>query len=473
MRSRSGTVRRIQAHHPLREATHLAERRPRWPLNLHETAQGARRRRQGHPRRRRELGDDREALRLDLARVDRGEPARLPRHALHDARPGAVRQRRHPLRRDDPAVVRGRDAVPEAARRQGDHPRDQGRHRRQGPRRRARREGDRGPRRPARAARGVPRARRPLRQVARRDHDRRGNPDRLLHRGERARARPLRRALPGAGARPDRRARGADGRATTTSRRATAPRSGRCTRPSTSSTTSGSTWRGCCSSRTWSSPARARPTQASADEVADWTLRCFHETVPAAVPGIVFLSGGQSDEQASENLNAINSRGPQPWTLSFSYGRALQAPALKAWGGDAAQRRGGPVLPRAARALQQRRRRRAATRPRWRSSPGRLGDYSLIRSSSRMVTVSPASFPIALRMFGLHGQLVRPVAHRHEGAAERPAVDRAAHLDQAAGTEELHRGGPDHVGPAALARALLQGGGELLIHRELLLRVAL
>ena len=53
------------------------------------------------------------------------------------------------------------------------------------------------------------------------------------------------------------------------------------------------------------------------------------------MPGIVFLSGGQSDEQASENLNAINSLGPQPWVLSFSYGRALQAPALKAWSGSA------------------------------------------------------------------------------------------------------------------------------------------
>ena len=81
-------------------------------------------------------------------------------------------------------------------------------------------------------------------------------------------------------------------------------------------------------------------TQASAEEVAEWTIRCFRETVPAAVPGIVFLSGGQSDEQASENLNAINSLsgpngGPQPWALSFSYGRALQAPALKAWAGSA------------------------------------------------------------------------------------------------------------------------------------------
>ena len=77
------------------------------------------------------------------------------------------------------------------------------------------------------------------------------------------------------------------------------------------------------------------PTQASAQEVAEWTIRCFREHVPAAVPGIVFLSGGQSDEQASENLNAINQLGPQPWVLSFSYGRALQAPALKAWGGSA------------------------------------------------------------------------------------------------------------------------------------------
>ena len=74
--------------------------------------------------------------------------------------------------------------------------------------------------------------------------------------------------------------------------------------------------------------------RAGVQEVAEATLECFYKHVPAAVPGIVFLSGGQSDEQASENLNAINSLGPQPWTLSFSYGRALQAPALKAWGGE-------------------------------------------------------------------------------------------------------------------------------------------
>jgi fructose-bisphosphate aldolase, class I len=76
--------------------------------------------------------------------------------------------------------------------------------------------------------------------------------------------------------------------------------------------------------------------QASHDEVAEMTLRCFRRHVPAAVPGIVFLSGGQTDEDATANLNAINAAGPHPWQLSFSYGRALQAPALKAWSGEPA-----------------------------------------------------------------------------------------------------------------------------------------
>jgi fructose-bisphosphate aldolase, class I len=73
--------------------------------------------------------------------------------------------------------------------------------------------------------------------------------------------------------------------------------------------------------------------QAGADEVAEQTLRCFSRHVPAAVPGIVFLSGGQSDEDATAHLNAMNALGAHPWQLSFSYGRALQAPALKAWSG--------------------------------------------------------------------------------------------------------------------------------------------
>ena len=84
------------------------------------------------------------------------------------------------------------------------------------------------------------------------------------------------------------------------------------------------------------------PEQAGVEEVAARTLRCLRRTVPAAVPGMVFLSGGQSDEAATLHLNAMNklagraSAEPAPWRLSFSYGRALQAAPLKAWGGKAA-----------------------------------------------------------------------------------------------------------------------------------------
>jgi fructose-bisphosphate aldolase class I len=76
--------------------------------------------------------------------------------------------------------------------------------------------------------------------------------------------------------------------------------------------------------------------RAGLDEVADATLEVLYKHVPAAVPGIVFLSGGQSDEDATAHLNAMNARGPHPWELSFSYGRALQAAALKAWRGEEA-----------------------------------------------------------------------------------------------------------------------------------------
>jgi fructose-bisphosphate aldolase, class I len=74
--------------------------------------------------------------------------------------------------------------------------------------------------------------------------------------------------------------------------------------------------------------------QASVQEVAETTLRCLRRYVPAAVPGIVFLSGGQSAEDATDHLNAMNAMGPQPWQVSFSYGRALQAPVLAAWQGQ-------------------------------------------------------------------------------------------------------------------------------------------
>jgi fructose-bisphosphate aldolase class I len=76
------------------------------------------------------------------------------------------------------------------------------------------------------------------------------------------------------------------------------------------------------------------PERADVGTVAEMTIKCLKNTCPAAVPGVVFLSGGMSDEDATARLNAMNQRGPHPWELSFSYGRALQAPALKAWGGD-------------------------------------------------------------------------------------------------------------------------------------------
>ena len=73
--------------------------------------------------------------------------------------------------------------------------------------------------------------------------------------------------------------------------------------------------------------------QASRQEVAERTVKILKRCVPPAVPGIAFLSGGQSDEDATAHLSLMNQLGPLPWKLSFSYGRALQAAPLKAWGG--------------------------------------------------------------------------------------------------------------------------------------------
>jgi fructose-bisphosphate aldolase, class I len=78
------------------------------------------------------------------------------------------------------------------------------------------------------------------------------------------------------------------------------------------------------------------PRQAGVDEVAERTIQCLKRTVPAAVPGIAFLSGGQSAVSATEHLNAMNKLGPHPWQVTFSYARALQDPAIKAWKGEAA-----------------------------------------------------------------------------------------------------------------------------------------
>jgi fructose-bisphosphate aldolase class I len=81
-------------------------------------------------------------------------------------------------------------------------------------------------------------------------------------------------------------------------------------------------------------PGKGCPEQASVEEVAEATLRCLRSAVPAILPGIVFLSGGQSDADATAHLNAMNQIGGNPWPLSFSYGRAMQSAALKLWSKD-------------------------------------------------------------------------------------------------------------------------------------------
>ena len=82
-------------------------------------------------------------------------------------------------------------------------------------------------------------------------------------------------------------------------------------------------------------PGNQHSAQATVDEVGRRTVRGLRQTVPAAVPGIAFLSGGQSPQLATRHLQAINAQGPQPWQLTFSYGRALQDEALSAWKGEA------------------------------------------------------------------------------------------------------------------------------------------
>lgn len=78
------------------------------------------------------------------------------------------------------------------------------------------------------------------------------------------------------------------------------------------------------------------PDQVGPEQIAEATVRCLASTAPAEMPGVVFLSGGMSDEDATIRLNEMNKQSGHPWELSFSYGRALQQPSLKVWGGDTA-----------------------------------------------------------------------------------------------------------------------------------------
>ena len=305
----------------------------------------ARRRGQGDPRRGREHRDDQEALRLDRRRVDRGQPPRLPRPAVHDRGRRGVHQRRDPVRRDDPAERRRRHAVPEAARRR------------------------RGSSRVSRSTRARSRSRSPTARRSPRASTAcaSGSPSTASSaRASRSGARPTRSAparpseycvwtnahalaryaalCQEAGHRADRRARGAHGRRRTRIERqleGDRPRPPgrlhRAARPARR-------LRGhAAEAEHGAVRATTRRSGPAFDEVAEATLELLYRHVPAAVPGIVFLSGGQSDEDATAHLNAMNAMGPHPWQLSFSYGRALQAPALKAWSGKPGERRGRPA----------------------------------------------------------------------------------------------------------------------------------
>jgi fructose-bisphosphate aldolase class I len=84
-------------------------------------------------------------------------------------------------------------------------------------------------------------------------------------------------------------------------------------------------------------PATEHPVSSSVEEVAEATVGCLRRCVPPAVPGVVFLSGGQDPVVATRHLDAINRLGPEPWELGFSFARALQDPALRAWQGKPAE----------------------------------------------------------------------------------------------------------------------------------------
>jgi fructose-bisphosphate aldolase, class I len=106
----------------------------------------------------------------------------------------------------------------------------------------------------------------------------------------------------------------------------------------------GSGWRGCCSSRTWWCPAASAPSRLGSTRSPTRRSRACERWCRRRCRASCSPVGGQSDEAATAHLNAMNRLGPQPWQLSFSYGRALQAPVLEAWKGEAGN---GPAAQRA------------------------------------------------------------------------------------------------------------------------------
>ena len=162
-----------------------------------------------------------------------------------------------------------------------------------------------------------------------------GNPSYACIHDQRARSGALRRALPGAPDRADRGAGSADGRRP----RHRALRRGHHLRaegdlPAALLSARGAGRHG-AQAQHGDRRQEERRSQASVQEVAERTVKMLKECVPSAVPGIAFLSGGQSDEQATAHLDAMNKIGGLPWGLTFSYGRALQAAPQKTWSGKA------------------------------------------------------------------------------------------------------------------------------------------
>ncbi len=257
----------------------------------------------------------------------------LPQPALHDARRRGVHQRRHPLRRDDPPERGRRHAVPGAARLEGRHPGDQGRPGREAARARRGRDGHRGARRAARSgSRSTASSARASRSGARRTRSR----DTCRASTASGRTRTRSPATPRSARRPGS-SRSSSPRCCRTARtRSSAAASSppACSPRSTrSSSTSASTSRGRCSSRTWSSRGTRHRDRAGVDEVAEATL---HTLLQARAGGRarhrlpLRRPVGRGRDRAPERDERARAA---PWQLSFSYGRALQAPALKAWGG--------------------------------------------------------------------------------------------------------------------------------------------
>ena len=167
------------------------------------------------------------------------------------------------------------------------------------------------------------------------------HPELQLHQRQCACARALCRAVPGRRHRADRRARSADGRRSRHRPLRRDHRMGAQDRVRAALLSRASRSKAWCSSPTWSCPARSRGKRASVEEVAEKTLRVLKACVPAAVPGIAFLSGGQSDEEATAHLDAMNRMGPLPWRAHVLLWPRAAARAADDLVGQAGERRGG------------------------------------------------------------------------------------------------------------------------------------